>query len=67
MRHRDAMMEKGDANVGAKIGRRWARSVFCQRKRLDMQKYLLGLDNGGTYIKAAIYDLCGREWRQLVV
>ncbi len=46
---------------GEEIARRAARSVFCQRKRLDMQKYLLGLDNGGTYIKAAIYDLCGRE------
>lgn len=26
-----------------------------------MSKYLLGVDNGGTMSKAALYDLCGRE------
>ena len=26
-----------------------------------MKKYLLGVDNGGTYIKAAIYDKKGKR------
>lgn len=26
-----------------------------------MKKYLLSVDNGGTYIKAAIHDLCGKQ------
>lgn len=26
-----------------------------------MEKYVLGIDNGGTLIKAALYDACGRE------
>jgi len=26
-----------------------------------MKQYLLGIDNGGTVIKCAVYDLSGRE------
>ena len=26
-----------------------------------MKKYILSVDNGGTYIKAGIYDLSGRQ------